>query len=54
MTQTQTVYLLAIVVTGMVAGGLGLLAYTRPRTGIPLTIATAVVAIAATLLKPGS
>ncbi|MGW5779892.1 hypothetical protein [Streptomyces sp. NPDC003863] len=54
MTTTQTVYLLAVIVTGIVAGGLALLAYARPRTGIPLTIAVAVIAIAATVLKPGS
>ncbi|MFB6531664.1 hypothetical protein [Streptomyces sp. NPDC056399] len=54
MNHTQLLYLIAIVVTGIVAAGLALLAYVRPDTGVPLTIAVAVVAIAAMLLKRGS
>lgn len=54
MNQTQLLYVLASVVTMLVASGLALLAYVRPETGVPLAVGVAVVAVAAMLLKPGS
>ncbi|MFG2646069.1 hypothetical protein ACGFYP_34505 [Streptomyces sp. NPDC048370] len=47
-------YVIAFVVTMLVAGGVALLAYVRPKTAVPLTISIAVVAIAAMVLNPGS